>query len=94
MRKTQAALKIVTRTKTLDECANLKPRVVALNMKLLQAHFSSPLSTAADCLGVSLTALKWYLFYVHLYVHTMLKLESVSPVHVEKWGLRNGHIAR
>ena len=56
----KTALKIVTRSKELDGDENLKSRVVVLNVKMLEAHFSFPLNTAADLLGVSLTALKWY----------------------------------
>ena len=59
MRAPQTALKIVTRMKELDPYDNLKPKIVMLNTKLLQAHFSSPLSIAADRLGISQTALKW-----------------------------------
>ena len=59
MRAPQTALKIVTRMKELDPYDNFKPKVVVLDMKMLQAHFSSPLSIAADRLGISLTALKW-----------------------------------
>lgn len=37
-----------------------KPRVVELSLNMLEARFKLPLNKAAQSLGLSLTALKWY----------------------------------
>ena len=86
------ALKIVTRMKELDPDDNLKPRIVVLNMKMLQAHFSSPLSAAADRLGISLTALKWFVTFDILYEmrseFAFFVISACRKLGVKKWPYR------
>ena len=53
-------VKIVTRSKEAERDDKPQPKKIELNLKILESHFKFPLTMAADELGVSLTALKWY----------------------------------
>jgi hypothetical protein len=57
-----SSLKIVTRAREATDLFDRSmPRIVELTLERLEPHFASPLSVAAENLGVSLTALKWFL---------------------------------
>ena len=59
MHKPKSVLKVVTRIKEPADDDDSKPRIVELTLPKLEAHFTSPLNTASQRLGISLTALKW-----------------------------------
>jgi hypothetical protein len=53
---------IQTRTTEAGKDGRHKRRIVLLNLKKLKAYFTLPLNSAAESLGISITALKWYVY--------------------------------